>query len=119
MDQRWLDVRSPDTHAVLRDELGVQFARAGLGPRFVLGDLLANDHTITRTVAGWAIDNGFDGVAYASCHDPALTCWAIFEGASITPLEMPNLIDPSDPDLIAVANLWKSDIPATGQSVPG
>lgn len=77
----------------------------------MLGDLLANDHQITRIVAGWAIDRAFDGIAYASCHDPRLTCWAIFEGAIIVALEPAQSIPRDDPDLLAVAQLWNLQIP--------
>jgi len=110
--QRWLDVRVPETHAVLRDELRPQFSQLGLGDRFVLGDLIANDHRITRLVAGWAIDHSFDGIAYRSCHNPALSCWAIFDGATISTHDEARLINPDDPDLHAVARLWNLTIPA-------
>ncbi len=78
--QRWLDVRVPETHAVLHDELGRQFGELGLGTRFVLGDLMANDHRITRLVAGWAIDHAFDGIAYRSCHNPFVDLLGHFRG---------------------------------------
>ncbi len=110
--QRWLDVRVPETHAVLRDELGSQLSELGLGDRFVLGDLLANDHRLTRLVAGWAIDHAFDGIAYRSCHNQALSCWAIFEGATISTHHEALPINPDDPDLHAVARLWNLSIPA-------
>lgn len=109
--QRWLDVRVPETHAVLRDELGPALVSAGKGGRFVLGDLLANDHTVTRLVAGWAIDHAFDGIAYHSCHNPKLTCWAIFEGATLTAREPARPVNPDDPDLHAVVRLWNLRIP--------
>lgn len=112
-NQRWLDVRSPESHVVLRDELSGVLAKPGIGPRFVLGDLLSNDHRVTQLVAGWAIDQGFHGIAYASCHDPRLTCWAIFEGAELIPLDIPRPVEIDDEDLIAVAKLWNLDIPFT------
>jgi len=110
--QRWLDVRVPETHAVLRDELVGQLSELGLGDRFVLGDLLANDHRLTRLVAGWAIDHAFDGIAYRSCHHPALSCWAIFEGATLVSNDAARLINRDDPDLHAVARLWNLSLPA-------
>ena len=109
--QRWLDVRVPETHAVLREELRPQLGELGLGTRFVLGDLLVNDHRITRLVAGWAIDHAFDGIAYRSCHNPSLTCWAIFAGATLDMKDAPRPINPDDPDLHAVARLWKLQLP--------
>ncbi len=110
--QRWLDVRVPETHAVLREELGPQLGELGLGRRFVLGDLMANDHRITRLVAGWAIDHAFDGIAYRSCHNPSLTCWAIFEGATLNMKDAPLPLNSDDPDLHAVARLWNLKLPA-------
>ncbi|MCA9859712.1 MAG: RES domain-containing protein [Thermomicrobiales bacterium] len=109
--QRWLDVRVPETHAVLREELGSALVHAGKRERFVLGDLLANDHDLTRLVAGWAIDHAFDGIAYASCHNPALTCWAIFGGAALLAQGPARPINLDDPDLHAVARLWNLRIP--------
>ncbi len=111
--QRWLDVRVPETHAVLRDELG---GHLGFGNRFVLGDLLANDHRITRLVASWAIDRSFDGIAYRSCHNPALSCWAIFEGATIATHDEALPINPDDPDLHAVARLWNLSLPSRART---
>lgn len=111
VNQRWLDLRSPETHAVLREKLRTELAQEGFGPRFVLGDLLANHHRVTRHVARWAIQEGFHGVAYASCHDPVLTCWAIFEGAHIYRIEPSRPLRTDDPDLLAVAALWDLDIP--------
>ncbi|HET9661458.1 MAG TPA: RES family NAD+ phosphorylase [Thermomicrobiales bacterium] len=110
-NQRWLDVRSPETHEVLREELGAFVSSFSGVSRFVLGDLLSNDHRVTQLVAGWAIGQGFHGIAYASCHDPSLTCWAIFEDASLTPLEDPRPVQIDDVDLAAVAKLWSLEIP--------
>jgi hypothetical protein len=115
--QQWLDVRSPETHVTLRNELGAAISRLGIGTRFVLGDLIANDHRLTRLVAGWAIDRGFHGVAYASCHDPALTCWAIFEGTQLISRDAGTKIDSADPDLLAVAALWNLAVPAVSSPV--
>ena len=110
-NQRWLDVRSPETHTILRDELRDELTQLGFGPRFVLGDLLSNHHHVTQLVAGWALRHRFHGLAYASCHDPALTCWAIFEGADVLPIEPGQLLRADDPDLLAVASLWGLEIP--------
>ncbi len=85
----------------------------GYCTRFVLGDLLTHRHDITRGIAGWAIDNGFQGIAYANCHDPSLTCWALFEGAKTHQVGKPQPSEASDPDLIAVAKLWNLRTPVT------
>ncbi len=109
--QRWLDVRVPETNDVLHDELAPHFSQLGLGERFVLGDLLASDYRVTRLVAGWAIDHAFDGIAFRSCHNPALSCWAVFEGAVLSSRFEAHPINPDDPDLHAVARLWNLQIP--------
>jgi hypothetical protein len=105
-NQRWLDARHPATHAHLRPELAGRITALGLGSRFVLGDLLASDHRVTRLVSEWAIDHDFDGIAYASCHDPSLTCWALYGGAELVRLGKPERIAKTDRDLKAVAALW-------------
>jgi len=110
--QRWLDVRAPETHVALGDELGDQLGQLGLGNGIALGDLIANDHRVTRLVAGWAIDQSFDGIAYRSSHHPSLTCWAIFDGATISPYGEALPLNPDDPDLHAVARLWSLGLPA-------
>jgi hypothetical protein len=109
--QTWLDARSPETHAAARRELAPSLHRLGVGRRFVLGDLLASNRQVTRLIAGWTIDRGFSGIVYPSCHDPSLSCWALFEGAVIVSIEAPQAISHTDPDLIAVARLWNLRLP--------
>lgn len=109
--QRWLDLRSPQTIEVLRNELASQLANLGYRDRFVHGDLLSHEHKATRLIAGWAINHNFDGIAYASCHDPSLTCWALFEGARIEAVGSAQPVSRDDPDLLAVAKLWNLTIP--------
>lgn len=109
--QRWLDLRAPESHAHLRRALAAEFVEAGYRGRLVLGDLLTHRHDATRIIAKWAIDQGFHGIVYGSCHDPSLTCWAIFDHAVIVPVEAPQAITANDPDLIAVARLWNLRIP--------
>ena len=109
--QEWLDLRSPETHQALRREISDTLVTLGYRDRFVLGDLLASDHRLTREIARWAFERGYNGIAYPSCHDPGLTCWAIFEQAIIEPLPPFQTIRPDDPDLIAVAALFQLVIP--------
>ncbi len=108
---RWLDVRSPATQEHLRRSLAPEIDKLGFGDRFVLGDLLARNHVLTRVVAQWAIQQGMNGIAYSSCHDPSLTCWALFEGVQLVWLNPPEPVTKTDPDLIAVAKLWNLEIP--------
>lgn len=109
--RRWLDVRSPETHEHLRCALAHQLTRLDLGDRFVLGDLISRDHRLTRIIAGWALEEGFDGVAYASCHDPSLTCFAIFADVELIPLGEPVPLPLDDTDLREVAKLWNLELP--------
>lgn len=109
--QRWLDVRSPRTHAFLRRELAADLVDAGyLGP-FNFGELIGTDHRITRIVAGWAYDAGYAGIAYPSTHDDRLTCWAIFDRASLLPVGRPQPIQRSDRELVAALELFGLDLP--------
>jgi hypothetical protein len=105
-DQRWPDARHPATHVHLRSALAARISALGPGSRFVLGDLLASDHRVTRLIGEWAIDHDFAGIAYASCHHPSLTCWAVYGGAELVRLGKPERIAKTDPDLKAVAELW-------------
>ncbi len=108
---QWLDLRSATTHAHLRDALYVELNSLGYTERFVLGDLVSHHHDVNRLIAGWAINNGFGGIAYPSCHDFIETCWALFEGVEFEPLAAPQPIRKSDPDLLAVAGLWNLRVP--------
>jgi hypothetical protein len=109
--QRWLDLHSPETQQTLRFEVAHILVELGYRERFVLGDLLASDHRLTRAIARWAFERGYNGVAYPSCHDPALTCWALFEQALIEPAAPFQAIRPDDPDLVAVAALFQLVVP--------
>jgi hypothetical protein len=111
-DQAWLDARQPDTLAALHTELEPQLAQIGIDNTIDLAAVLPNVARVSRLVAGWAIDNAFDGIAYRSGTNLSLTCWAIFEGARIEPLGEPMPINPDDPDLHAVAKLWNLRLPA-------
>lgn len=104
--QRWLDLRTPNSSEALRTPLANRLLDAGLTSRFVHGDLLGNDHRITRVFASWAIEHEFDGIAYASCHDPNRTCWALFSHARISSVTSIRAISRTDPDLLAVMAQW-------------
>lgn len=109
--QRWLDLRIPDSSESLRVPLANRMIDLGLTTRFVHGDLLGNDHRIPRVFASWAIENEFDGIAYASCHDPSRTCWALFSHARIASVTSVHTISRSDPDLLAVMQHWTLELP--------
>jgi hypothetical protein len=109
--QRWLDLRSPETHQVLRSELAPTLVLLGYTGRFVWGDLLGHDHRVTQAVAVWAHDRGYDGVTYSSCHDARLDCWAIFDRARFRAVGEPSAIRTDDADLVAVAHLFDLTVP--------
>ena len=111
---RWLDARlsAPQTAVALsRDPIiAKSLPTLGYGARFKPGDLVGSDRALTQTIARWAFDQGFAGIAYSCSHDPSLDCWAIFEGPHVRPAGAPHPIDPTDPDLIAVAQLFELTI---------
>jgi hypothetical protein len=109
--QRWLDLRTPDSSEALRAPLAHRLLAAGLTSRFVHGDLLGNDHRITRVFASWAIEHEFDGIAYASCHDPSRTCWALFSRARVASITSIGPISRIDPDLVAAMEQWNLALP--------
>jgi hypothetical protein len=109
--QRWLDARSPATHVEVLKAMAAVFRDLDVGPRITLGHLLSGDYRIPRTFTQWAIENGYNGIAYASCHDLESTCWALFEGAFMESIEQPDPIDPQDPDLLEMARLWELALP--------
>ena len=104
--QRWLDLRAPETHQVLRVELTEALVGLGYGDRFVWGEVLGHDHRLTQVIARWAYESEYRGLAYSSCHDARLDCWAVFEGAVFEAEGRPEGIDQGDPDLVAVAGLF-------------
>lgn len=74
-----------------------------------LGDVLSRDRRVTQAIARWAFDQGYGGIRYPSRFHPALDLWAIFEGAPFTEVAVA-AIEPDDPDLIAVAALFRLTI---------
>jgi hypothetical protein len=109
--QRWLDLRTPETTEALRKPLAQHILGAGLPSRFVHGDLLGTNHQVTRVFATWAIEHDFAGIAYASCHDPDESCWALFDHARLAQVESAEPISRDDADLLTVAQRWNLLIP--------
>jgi len=103
----WLDVRAPETHQALRSELAEPLVALGYGARFVWGDALGHDHRLTQIIARWAFDHRFQGLVYSSCHDAKLDCWALFDGAIISPVGESVAIGVDDPDCRSVAALFQ------------
>lgn len=101
--QRWLDLRSPATLATLRVELAAQFQPLGLDD-FDMSDALSRKREVSRTISRWTFAQGFQGIAYASRFDAALTCWALFEGAQFQ-IQPSRPITAADPDFRAALAL--------------
>jgi hypothetical protein len=103
--QRWLDLRSPATREALRRALAAELLRLGMADLDLSG-VVGPSRALTQAIAGWAHEQGYAGLAYASRIDQRQTCWAVFEGARFEPAGLPAPITPDDPDLRAVARLF-------------
>ncbi|MBI4493874.1 MAG: RES family NAD+ phosphorylase [Chloroflexi bacterium] len=103
--QRWLDLRATETRQALRGELATTLLSLGFSDLDVSG-VFGPQRTLTQTIARWAYERGYAGLAYASRLDATLTLWALFEGASFEPIGLPEPITPDDPDLVATAQLF-------------
>ena len=103
--QRWLDLRAPATRETLRTELAATLLTLGLSD-LDLGHVLGPSTALTQTIARWAHQRGYAGLAYTSRLDARLTLWALFEGAAFESIGEPDPIAPDDPDLAATARLY-------------
>jgi hypothetical protein len=101
-----LDLCSLATHALLRRELAAALLAGGYSGAFNFGEVIGSDYRLTQSIARWAHDHKFTGVAYPSAHDHALTCWAIFDTAAIILVGEPESILRDDPDLQQAATLF-------------
>jgi hypothetical protein len=109
--QRWLDLRSPQTHAFLRGALAAELVEAGYRGAFNFGEIIGSDYTITQLISRWVYDAGYGGIAYPSAHDGSLTCWAIFDRSPFTLVGTVEPIRRDDPDLIAAITLFGLVLP--------
>jgi hypothetical protein len=103
--QHWLDLRAPQTRETLRAELAATLLTLRLSD-LDLSRVLGPGRTLTQTIARWAYEHGYAGLAYHSRLDHTLTLWAIFERAAFEPVGLPEPITPDDPDLVATARLF-------------
>lgn len=101
-----LNLCSPATHALLRQELAAALLAGGYSGAFNFGEVIGSDYRLTQLIARWAHDHEYTGVAYPSAHDHSLTCWAIFDTASIILVGEPEAIQRDDPDLHLAATLF-------------
>jgi hypothetical protein len=100
-NQRWLDLREHETRETLRVRLASTLRRLG-AEDFDLSDALGRNRRLTQTIARFAFEDGFQGIAYKSRFDVNFTCWAIFEGAQFEPIGRFAFMR-NDPDLIEAA----------------
>ena len=105
----WLDLRAPETHQVLRQDLARLLVELGI-PDFDVSAALGPSRALTQAISRWAYERSYQGIVYASRLDSGLNCWAIFEGAVIDPSGPPEGITPDDPDLLAVAALFQLSV---------
>jgi hypothetical protein len=101
-----LDLCSPATHAHLRRELAAALLSCGYTGAFNFGEVIGSDYRLTQLITRWAHDHAYSGVAYPSTHDHSLTCWAVFDTASVILVGEPAPIPRDDPDLRFAANLF-------------
>jgi len=99
--QRWLDLREHQTRETLRLRLARRLRSLGYAD-LELGDAMGRDRRLTKSIAQFAVTEGFQGIAYKSRFDHAFDCWALFEGAEFRQLA-DEPIAPDDPDLIEAA----------------
>ena len=109
--QRWLDLRSPQTHAILRIELAAELLSAGYSGAFNFGEIIGSDYKLTGLVSRWSYDSGYSGFAYPRTHDASLTCWVIFDRTSVTLVGTVEPIRHDDPDLLAAIDLFGLMLP--------
>lgn len=109
LGQRWLDLRASETLQALRAELADALVRLRL-PDMDVSAMRGPSRALTREIARWAYDRGFQGLVYRSRFGDQIECWTIFEGATIAPIRPDETIPPDDPDMQAAARLFGLDI---------
>lgn len=103
--QRWLDLRVVETREILRAAFAPSVLAAGLSD--LDGSAIRGpQRPLTQSIAAWAYDRGYHGLAYTSRFDDRWTCWAVFEGAAVTPVGAPRRLRRDDPDLALTAALF-------------
>ncbi len=73
---------------------------------FNFGEVIGSDYRLTQVIARRAHDHEYTGVTYPSAHDHSLTCWAVFDTASVILVGDPEPILQDDPDLHLAAALF-------------
>jgi hypothetical protein len=109
---RWLDVRAPETHQVLRRELASVLVGLAFTD-FDISTATSSERRLTQPIGAWAYDRGYQGIVYSSRIDPNLTCIAIFErDPGVRPTAVARRpLGLDDPDLRAVAEMFGLRLP--------
>jgi hypothetical protein len=98
----------------LRIELAAELLSAGYSGAFNFGEIIGSDYRLTGLVSRWSYDSGYSGFAYPSTHDASLTCWAVFDRASVALVGTVEPIRHDDPDLLAAIDLFGLMLPVPG-----
>jgi hypothetical protein len=102
--QDWLDLRRLETRETLRRPLAPILDRLGVED-FDLGDAVSRIRPLTQRIAALAHDAGFHGIVYHSRFDASVSCWAVFEGATLERQAVwPVAVD--EPDFLSVVRLF-------------
>ncbi len=104
-EQRWLDLRHLETAEALRSELAPLLQQPDL-PDLDVSVLRGPSRPLTRAVARWTYDAGFQGIAYRSRFHDGLDCWTLFEGTDVERVGSIERISRDDRDLRAAAALF-------------
>jgi hypothetical protein len=102
--QDWLNLRQLETRETLRHPLAPVLDRLGTED-FDLGDAVSRIRSLTQQIAALAYEAGFHGIVYHSRFDASVSCWAVFEGASLERQEVWPIAG-DDPDFLTVARLF-------------
>jgi RES domain len=102
--QVWLDLRRLETRETLRRPLAPLLDKLGIED-FDLGDAVSRIRPLTQQIAALTYEAGFHGIVYHSRFDASVSCWAVFEGASLERQDVwPVAVD--DPDFLTIARLF-------------
>lgn len=109
----FLDVDHPATLQFLSEELAQDLVALGYdGENLDFSDVCNRDRRLSRRIAQYAYtalegsgEHLYSGIRYLSRLNPRHECWAVFDGTEIREVST-TAIELTDPDLIAVADLW-------------
>jgi hypothetical protein len=106
----FVDICHPESVARLRENLAPLAVDLGLDD-LTLSDILGAHRPLTQACSRMIFQEGYAGIRYLSCYGEGdWECWALFANrVSVTP-HPPSDILPNDPDLEAVARIFRLTI---------